>query len=342
MARFKDGSSWSIVLVLVLAAGCASAPQRRSSPSPRLAAADTKPLPSLQIPGAPPPPPATPEVVPAAAKVPPPPDPRPNVTPDLPRSAAPDSFTLPNADDSSVRLRELHRLAAESYASVDSYIVRLRRREQINGKDRPEEVLLFKFRKQPWSVYFKWLGNEGCGREVTYVQGRYDNKITTLLAAGDMPFMPAGKRIALAPDNAFVRSSSRHAITEAGVGHLINSFGQLVEGMAKGDPRQGTLRYLGVQKRPELEKPGEMVEQKIPPGAEPQLPHGGRRLWLFDPANHFPVLLLTYDEAGHEVEFYCYDRFQYPVKLDDDDFNPDKLGTTPATGRTESVTRRGG
>src|SRR5439155_4762609 len=107
-------------------------------------------------------------------------------------------------------LRQVQRLAAERYAAIDSYIVRLRRREQVSGKGGPEEVLLFKFRKQPWSLYFKWLGQEGAGREVIYVKGQHENKIHTLLAAGDMPLMPAGRRIALVPDSLMVRSASRH------------------------------------------------------------------------------------------------------------------------------------
>jgi len=69
----------------------------------------------------------------------------------------------------------------------------------------------------------------------------------------------------------------------------------------------------------------EAVEQTIAAGAEPLLPRGGRRLWIFDPETKFPVLLVTHDDSGHEVEYYCYDRFEFPVHLDDDDFNPDKL-----------------
>ena len=63
----------------------------------------------------------------------------------------------------------------------------------------------------------------------------------------------------------------------------------------------------------------------IPPGVEPQLPRGGRRWLFFDPASHLPVLMITHDDKDHEVEYYCYDRLQYPVKLDDLDFDPDKL-----------------
>jgi hypothetical protein len=247
------------------------------------------------------------------------------------------ALSQPAPEEPAFHLGKLHRQAAERYAAVDSYIARLQRHEQINGRDKPAETLLFKFRKEPFSVYFKWLGEEGHGREVVFVKGHYEAKIHTLLAAGDVPLMPAGRRMALLPDNPLVRASSRHSITEAGVGNLIEKFGSLVELAARAPGRQSTLACLGMINRPELERGGEGVAQTILPGAEAQLPRGGKRLWVFDPQTKFPTLLITQDETGHEVEYYCYDRFEFPVRLDDDDFNPDRLWTrrtnTPSAGR---------
>ena len=40
------------------------------------------------------------------------------------------------------------------------------------------------------------------------------------------------------------------------------------------------------------------------------------------------------DEKGQEVEYYRYDRLQYPVRLDNDDFDPDKVWGKPGGGRT--------
>lgn len=239
----------------------------------------------------------------------------------------PVSTTAPSSsvNDPSGKLHGLFREAAERYARLDSYIVRLTRREQLNGKDKPEEILLFRFRKEPWSLYFKWLGTEGKGREVVFVQGRYENKIHTLLAAGDIPLMPAGKRFAVDPDNPLVLSSSRHPIREAGVGVLIDSFGKRLEEADRGGPGLAALKYIGPIQRPEFAHPCEAVEQAIAAGDDPQLPHGGCRLWVFDPETKLPVLIITRDDTGHEVEYYCYDRFEFPVHLDDDDFNPDKL-----------------
>lgn len=220
-------------------------------------------------------------------------------------------------------LRQLYQRAADRYVGIDSYIVRLRRREQVGGQDKPEETLLVKFRKVPWSVYFKWLGKEGQGREAVYVQGQYENKIHTLLAAGDMPLVPAGKQLALPPDSVLVRGRSRHDIKEAGVGALVERFGQAVAYRDRNG--KGMLRYLGPQKRPESETPLEAVEQTIPAGAEEALPQGGRRCWYFDPVGGLPTLVVTQDKTDHEVEYYCYDRLETPVNLDDDDFNPEKL-----------------
>jgi hypothetical protein len=220
----------------------------------------------------------------------------------------------------------LYRLAAEQYEHIDSYIARLRRREQVNGTNKPEEILLFKFRKQPWSVYFKWLGSQGNGREVVYVKGQHGDQMHTLLAAGDIPFMPAGKRMALSPDSSLVRSASRHSLSEAGIGYIVQQFGEHVRAAATpGGPSFGTLKCLGYSSRQEYPAPLEYVEQVIHPRQEPLLPRGGRRIFGFDPTSHLPVLVITSDDAGNEAEFYGYDRIQYPVHLDDDDFNPEKL-----------------
>jgi len=221
-------------------------------------------------------------------------------------------------------LQELARKASERYAGIDSYIARLKRKEQVNGKDEPEEVLLVKFRKQPWSIYFKWLGPERKGREATYVKGMYESKLHTLLASGDMPLMPAGKKIALDPDGMLVRNRSRHHITSAGIGHLVDQFSGLVQTR---DPNgRVQVRYLGAQKRPEYETPLEGIEQTIPPGSEEAMLGGGRRFIYFDPTNGLPVLVTTYDKNGHQVEYYCWDRIQFPVKLDNKDFDPEQMG----------------
>jgi hypothetical protein len=235
--------------------------------------------------------------------------------------------TVTSSSTESDPVRRLQRDAAASYAKLSCYIARMRRREVVQGRQKPEEVLIFKFREKPFSVHFKWLGDEGKGREVVYVRGQFEDKLHVLTAANDIPLTPAGRRLALAPDSMLVRSSSRYPITEAGIGNMIARFGRLLDSVRTGSGGV-TMKYLGPVQRPEYAAPLEGVECQFVPGRDPDLPDGGKRLVFFDPATHFIVLSQSFDPSGREVEFYCFDRFQLDVKLDDDDFNPDKLWTS--------------
>jgi hypothetical protein len=321
------------LMVLAFSAGCADLPQlpqRAGDPgvNPRFQT-DSSPFTDLRIPKKQTRVTAAPQdpdrLVQASATAPAPPSLEPHGSdPGAPplKSGEPNANPAGNSVD---KLRAIYRDAAQAYASMDSYIVRFRRREQVNGRDKPEETLLLKFRKQPFSVSLRWLGTEGSGREVVYVKGLHEDKIQTLLAAGDMPLMPAGKRLAIAPDSVFVRSASRHSIYETGFGSSIARLGAELEAFDKAGERLGSLRYLGSVQRPEFKAPLEGVEVVIPAGTDPLLPRGGRRMRFYDATTKLPTLIITYDDTGHEVEYYCFDRLQYPVKLDDDDFDPDKL-----------------
>jgi hypothetical protein len=254
---------------------------------------------------------------------------RQTVPPTPPADPPADRASSPDAPPARHTLRELVRMSSESYAGINDYIARLTRRENVGGKAKPEEVMMFLTRKDPWSVHFKWIGDVGRGREVIYVKGQYENKIHTLLAAGDAPFMPAGKRLALAPDSVMVRSASRHHITEAGIGSAVDHLALVLAAQERGDTRRGTLRLLEPQNRIEFPRPVEAIESVIPAGLEPELPRGGRRTYFFDPERHLPVLITARDETGAEVEYYRFDRLQLNVGLDNLDFNPDHVWAKP-------------
>jgi hypothetical protein len=150
-----------------------------------------------------------------------------------------------------------------------------------------------------------------------YVKGKYESKLHIRTS-------PGSTALALAPDSFLVKRSSRHPITEAGVCAIVDMFAGAVAALDKG---QHPLRYLGVVKRPDFDEGTQLegVEQDLAPGADPNLPRGGRRQLYFNTANHLPALVITRDDHGQEVEYYRFDRFQSRVKLDDDDFNPDRL-----------------
>jgi hypothetical protein len=221
-------------------------------------------------------------------------------------------------------LARLVRDAEQACAQYSCYICRLRRREQVNGKQKPEEVIIFKCRARPFSVHFKWLGDEGKGREVIYVGGTGDEKLHILTAAGDIPLTPAGRRLDLPIDSLLVKSASKYPITEAGVCRIVARFRRLLDDERRGLPGL-SIKHLGMMQRPEFAAPLEMVELTLPPNREPEAPQGGKRLLGFDPVSKWPVFSTTVDPNGREIDYYCFDRFQLNVRLDDDDFNPEKL-----------------
>jgi hypothetical protein len=295
-------------LALCLVLGCASLPTRSTNP----------PQPATPLPT----PPPQPHKVAAA--------PLAITTPGAEPSAGvtPVTFRQDDKTPAASDLEQIRRLAAEAtqqYNSIHSYIARLRRREVVNGREKPEEVLLFKHRRQPWSIHFKWLGDEGKGREVVYVKGQADDRLHILTAAGDIPLTGPGHRLDLDPNSPMVRAANRHHITEAGIGNNIQTFAARLEVVASGKVPDMTLKYLGPTQRPEYPVPLEGVECRVPPGRDADLPNGGVIQTYFDPGTKFPVLYLIHDAAGRPVEYDCYDRFQLGVQLDDDDFNPDKL-----------------
>lgn len=224
---------------------------------------------------------------------------------------------------------QLYQQASASFARHDSYIARLTRREA--GKtNHAEEIMVFKFRKNPWSIHLKWLSGPGTGREVIFVKGRYENKIHTLLAAGDVPLVAAGKVLSMPVDSPLVRAANRHPITDAGFGSMIEKMGAVLTAMERDHMRLGKFTALGLQQRPDYDSPLYMMEHTLPPGVDDDVPRGGRRLFGFRPDNFMPVLSILYDHRDQEIEYNRFDRLMLGINLDEADFDPEQLGKRPA------------
>jgi hypothetical protein len=230
---------------------------------------------------------------------------------------------LEKDEGNSSALKRLARRAAEQEKSMNNYMCRIRRREQVNGKDQPEEIIMLKFCRAPLSIHCKWLGDEAKGREIIYVQGQRDNRVSILTGKGDI--LGSGKQLTFPIESPIVRSKSRYPLTEAGIGAAVVRFAALLDAVEHGQPNAGSLHYLGLQSRSEFARPVEAVEQKIPANLESFLPRGGLRYFFFDETTGLPMLVVTFDDANRQVEYYHFDRLQSPVNLDDRDFDPDIL-----------------
>jgi hypothetical protein len=230
---------------------------------------------------------------------------------------------LEKEEGSTSSLKRLARRAVEHEKSMNNYMCRIRRREQVNGKDQPEEIIMLKYCRAPLSIHCKWLGDEARGREIVYVQGQRDNRVSILTGKGDI--LGSGKQMTFPIESPIVRSKSRYPLTEAGIGAAVVRFGALMDVIDRGQSNAGSLRYLGLQSRSEFSRPVEAVEQTIPANLESFLPRGGLRYFFFDETNGLPMLVVTFDDAKRQVEYYHFDRLQSPVNLDENDFDPDIL-----------------
>jgi hypothetical protein len=123
-------------------------------------------------------------------------------------------------------------------------------------------------------------------------------------------------------------SPGRGQIRGASLEALVAQFGALAQASEKCDARAGTVRYLGVLKRPEFEHQVEAVVHAIPPGSEPEHRAGGQRWWYFDLAQHLPVLVVTKDDNGKEIDYCRYDCMNA------------RSTSVPSTANTSDASRR--
>jgi len=104
------------------------------------------------------------------------------------------------------------------YHQIRGYTCTFLKRERINGRLTPLNVMTMKARTKPLSIYFKFR-TPNAGREAIYVEGRNRGKAIVhdvgfgKFVAGTLHLDPRGRR---------AMDGNRHPITEAGIGNLID------------------------------------------------------------------------------------------------------------------------
>jgi hypothetical protein len=96
---------------------------------------------------------------------------------------------------------------------VHGYSCILDKKERVNGKLKPREVVEACFREQPFSVFMDWKQGAGKAQRVLYVQGENDNKMKAR-PAGFVGRLGVFTRDVDAPD---ARASGRYLITQFGI-----------------------------------------------------------------------------------------------------------------------------
>jgi hypothetical protein len=121
-------------------------------------------------------------------------------------------------DDPMKEPLELIARAKTAFARVKDYSCKLIKRERFDGELSPNHVIELKVVQKPFSVSMLWQEpKELEGQEVVYVDGKYDGKMRVKPGGllGSVGF------ISLPTNDPRTRKSSKHRITEAGIGNLI-------------------------------------------------------------------------------------------------------------------------
>ncbi len=113
--------------------------------------------------------------------------------------------------------------ARKSFDAVRDYTCLLIKRERSDGKMGPANVMQMKLRKEPFSVGLIWQEPQNqAGQEAYFVRGKNDNKLR-VKGAGALALFGF---VTLDPSDPRVKASSKHPITEAGIGNLIARYEQ--------------------------------------------------------------------------------------------------------------------
>jgi hypothetical protein len=226
--------------------------------------------------------------------------------------AAPPSPSTPAPDLAGQLIAEAH----ASFARVRDYMGTLVKQERVGGHLQPEQFVSLRVRQQPFSVHLKWQGPKQYeGQEAAYVAGKNGGKMRAKAAglAGAVGF------VALEPTDPRALRQSRHAITETGLGHLIDTVERGYQQERQLPPSQVQTRYADYAFQ---QKPCTRMETV-------HLVNNGqfycyRCVVYFDKSMKLPVRFEAYDwpaaggsPQGELLECYSYIDLKFNVGLTD-------------------------
>lgn len=209
--------------------------------------------------------------------------------------------------------------ARQSYQTVQDYTCTFIKRERVGNEMRPENVIAMKVRTQPFSVYFRWAAPKAIeGQEACYVTGRNNGQ----MRAHPVGILGVVGWVSVDPRDARAMKDNRHAITEAGVGNLIERISagwEKDKGMATAQLQIGDYEYNN--------RPCTRVEVSHP-NTQPGSFYAYRCVVYWDKQTHLPIRYESYDwprqggaPDGDLLECYSYANMRLNVGLSDAVFN---------------------
>lgn len=262
------------------------------------------------------------------------------VKPEKQAQAAPEVVPSTFVGEGPKTIAEIKKLVDQSvafYQKVPSYTCRVTRQERLGRKLMPVEVMEMRFRREPRSVYYKWLNEENAGRECVYVENANNGNVIT--RGGKSDFLMVGKTVSLDPNGMLARSKSRYSITESGLDNMVGRLQAVVDSLVAGEDVGFALVDKGLARREESKKELRHIQQTISKGADPLFPEGGLRNWYFDPETSQLFLMEAFGPDAQLLEYYQFDRFFENELIEDSDFDPELLWSKEGESANKTAQR---
>jgi len=207
-------------------------------------------------------------------------------------------------------------LALKRYETVQDYSCLMIKRERIDGKIQPDNIISMKVRCQPLSIYLKWLEPRATlGQEACYVAGQNDGKVR-VKGAGTLGLIGF---VTLDLDDSRVRKASRHGINEAGIGNLLQR-------LAAGWEMERRLNRTQVQIAEYTYNKRRCVRVEATHPQDDGQMQFFRNVVYFDKESHLPIRVECYgwplfgQGPGQLVEMYSYVNLQLNAGIPEETF----------------------
>jgi hypothetical protein len=228
---------------------------------------------------------------------------------DLEPPAAEASEPPPGPDAKLILTQALAKLQA-----LDSYQVKMQRRERVGNAVQPEEEVLLSIRRKPKAVRLEWTSGSSKGREVIF-SPTLDSKMIYVHQPVASAVMPSMK---IAVDSPLVMKNSRHTIAEAGFETILKNLQKSKADVDAGKTDGAGLEYKGLEKAAGLDRACHHFVRRTP----------GGEIWnvYLDPRSMLPRLVVAENNRGDLLERYVYSEIRE---------NPTELASTAAFSPAE-------
>ena len=204
------------------------------------------------------------------------------------------------------------REAEAAYDKVTGYTAVFHKQQRVAGALLPEETILLKCRKTPFSLYMKWIQAPYKGSELLYVAG-WNQDRARVHRGGLLRFVTFN----LHPRHPGLMAGNLRPVTSTGIGYLLESVATHI----RKANRAGELVFYEWGAETVYGRKTRVLEAVFP--KERAEHYDGYRFVINqDAESKIPVRIRVYDRDAQLVENYGYENLVLNAPLADADFDP--------------------